>query len=392
MKSICLIYPPQPGLREPTAYAPLGLLYIAAALEKQNIPVRVVNLAGEPEEIPEADFYGISVLSANVPEVKHLCNLLRIQYPKSKIILGGPHCTAMRDQIFSQCQCDYVIDGEGEEVLPRLVKGTILYKYGVITAPRLYDLDKLAFPARHMLDFEQVFNRTGVLIRGADITTTIITSRGCPYHCAFCCKIRTNDGVRYRSPQNIIEELDEIHNRFECRRFRIVDDAFTVDRPRVIEICDLLKQRDYAFCCILRADTIQDEHILWQMKEAGIAEVSIGVESADPILLSLMNKRETIDEIETAIRLCNKVGIQVKAFLIEGLPGETPESILLTKAFMQRCRPDSYTLARFTPLPGSHIWNFPEKFGMNCGMISDWFYPDDNKSEFRKWLERGDWR
>lgn len=395
---VCLIYPPQPGLKEATAYAPLGLLYLASSLKQHNdINVKVVSLALNPDmEIPEAQYYGIPVLSANVSEVRQVCKRIRIKYPDADIVIGGPHCTAEPEKSLLDFECDFVIDGEGEYVFPEMIlkKPHNGHPYsGVIKAQRIYELDKLPFPDRDAFPFEHVFNRTGIHLPGEDIATTIVTSRGCPYHCAFCCKIRTTDGVRYRSPLNIFAEVEHIKCKYNCKRFRIVDDAFTVDRPRIEEICDLFEGRGYSFFCILRADTIQDSYIINRMKAMGVQEVSMGVESADPYILKLMNKRETIEEIETAVRLCQEAGIRVKVFLIEGLPGETPESTRMTMEFMKKCKPDGYTLSRFTPLPGSMIYNHPENFGIKLDDNADkWFYPDENKSEFRLYLEGRQWK
>ncbi len=393
IKSICLIYPPQPGLKEPIAYPPLGLMHIASNLKKYGVPVKLVSLAEGLRPLPEADFYGISVLSANYEEVKDVISQIWRDYPKSKIILGGPHPTALPKLVLEETRVNYVVEGEGEYCLIDIINGDI--SEGVVKVDRIYDLDDLPFPDRGMLPYDHVFNKTNIFLMGTDITTTIVSSRGCPYRCAFCCKLRMTEGVRYRSPGNFVAELEEVREKYGCRSFRVVDDAFSVDRARLLEICDLLVGRNFSLSVILRADTIQDRDVVDYMGLAGIRIISMGVESGDPEVLKSINKRETIEEMAQALRLCRNAGIETKVLLIEGLPGETPKSIQLTKQFMIDNKPDTYTLSKFTPLPGSLIWEHPENYDIKlsnyCNKVG-WFYPDSEKSEFRLWLESGVWK
>lgn len=392
----CLIYPPQPGLREPLSYAPLGLLYVAASMQVEGMPVQVLNLAAarslDEVRIPRADVYGITCLTATYAICRELIEQIRAQYPKARIVLGGPHPTALPEETLEESGADYVVDGEGEEVMPGIVSGK--YAPGVVKAPRLYDLDRLPLPARHLLQASEVQNLTGVYGPAGVPSSTIITSRGCPYRCAFCCRIRTTEGVRYRSPQSILAELETVRREYGISQFRVLDDAFSVDRYRLMDICDLLEGRGYTFNVILRADSIQDEHIIERMKAMGVREACMGVESADPAVLKLINKRESIEEISEVIRLLKAGGIRAKVFLIEGLPGETPQSIELVKTFMTDTRPDGYTLSRFTPLPGSDIYQHPHRFGLSDidKTLPGWFYPDEDKSDLRLWLESGVWK
>jgi len=244
--------------------------------------------------------------------------------------------------------------------------------------------------------------------------TTIVTSRGCPFRCAFCCKTRTTEGVRYRSPANIVAELEYLEAAYGIRQFRIVDDAFTVDRYRAEDFCERTAGRGWGFTTILRADSLRDLAMVRRLAAGGVHTASFGVESGSQAVLDRINKRETIDEIKQAIRWCREAGIVTKVFLIFGLPGETLDTIEQTKAFFREIRPDSYTLSSFQPLPGSAIYENPGKYGLTPlyrpGEYEDyWFYyePEDDtrgfhfdlplklrraRGELIRWLRKGDWK
>lgn len=431
--NVTLVNPPQTQLWNPLSYPPLGLLYIAAALEQAGIEVAVHNqphrtLEDQQDEIPAADIYGITCTSPNLPESARLTALLKARNPKSTVVVGGVHPTVDPLGTLNRTGADYVLDGEGERAFVEFVKHGSPGQ--VITAGRIYDLDSLPFPARHLLPREVIRDESGIH-SGEDATkkrrvaaaqaseadsqpaTTVITSRGCPFRCSFCAKTRVTEGVRFRSPQNIVAELDHLRDEYGIRHFRLVDDAVTMDRFRVADLMALTGPRGYRFTTILRADSIKGPEMVRQLYDGGVRIASFGVESGSPEMLQRINKRETVDEIKQSIRWCQEAGIKAKVFLIFGLPGETLETIEATKRFMQEAKPDSFTLSSFQPLPGSDIFEQPAKY--NIRPLYDWhqgqefwFYhePDEDRGfhfelpepvrkargDLIKWLRSGDWR
>ena len=344
-------------------------------------------------------------------------------------MIGGPHPTVDPHGTLRRTGADNVVDGEGEAIFPDFCRSPEGFSH-VVVAPRIYDLDSLAFPARHLLPREIIRDESGIH-SGEDATkkehvhaaiatdadgqasTTVLTSRGCPYRCAFCCKTRITGGVQLRSPANIVDELDYLRDEYGIRHFRLVDDAVTMDRFLMADLMALTGPRGYTFTTILRADSITDRKMVEQMYAGGVRTASFGVESGSEEILRRINKRESVREIRQAIRWCKNVGIKVKVFLIFGLPGETLETIEATKQFMRDAQPDSYTLSSFQPLPGSDIFEHPGNYDIaplydwRDGQAS-WFYHEPEgmdgfhfdlpeavrqaRGELITWLRNGEWK
>jgi len=276
--------------------------------------------------------------------------------------------------------------GEGEYALPDLVKtgdGPGIHDAGIIS-----DIDTLPFPSRTLFDMNVVVNKTGIhttAYKGSGEATTILTSRGCPYECAYCCKIPQTSKVRLRSPENIIDEIHQVMQTYNVCHFRFPDDMFTVSRSRVMKLCDLILNEglEIYWMCITRLDSV-DDALLEKMYAAGCREISCGVESGSQRMLNAMNKRTTVEKNKEGIAKIKASGMEVKEFLIFGFPGEDDESVNDTMQFVLDTRPDKVTLSTFVPLPGSDVWRNPEKYGID--IKSDWgeyyFYWDEGQ-EFR---------
>lgn len=403
---VCLINPPQPELWNPLAYPPLGLLYVAAPAKAMGHDVEILNLCENSIsdipgiEFPYADVYGITCTTPLFPAVKALTQALSRKFPESYIVLGGIHPTLFPNECLSDTDAHIIITGEGETAFAILLEAI---NYGdsiekIINAERIYNLDSLRFPARELMPDEIIQDTSGMHLIGFykrnNYSTTIMTTRGCPYSCAFCCKTPHTAGGRYRSPKNIVQEFKWLVERYNIHQFRIIDDMFTLDRPRLADIEREVRKENLEIYLntILRADSV-DEETARIMYDIGVRQASIGVESGSPEILKRINKRETIEEIENCIALCKKNNIKIRAFLIFGLPGETLETIEQTKAFMRRNQPDSYTLSSFVPLPGSDIANNPEKYGISIekqGFGGYWFYhePGDDSGFFLNYPNR----
>lgn len=387
MVKVVLINPPQEGLQNPTAYPPLGLCYLGSVLIEAGIKVEAVNLANSTtNEIPTGDFYAISCVSATYPEVVELSKNL-VKRDSGKVVIGGAHPSVMPIQTGIDSSCDYVISGEAEYALRDLVVGKINTQ--IIYAGIINNLDELPFPARHLFKKEEVVDYSG--IHGQENgkgATTIISSRGCPMKCSFCCRgHEMYSKFRFRSQRDIKREIEEIMDNYSISHFRFIDDAFTANSWRVSNLCEVLRGLGITWMCITRADWINRE-LLEAMKDAGCTEVDFGMESGSQWILNAMNKHIKVEQNINAVKLTRETGIRVKAYLMCDYPGETEKDITLTKRFMCEAKPDKYTLSSYTALPGSSI----------CNVITakKWFYPDTKGSgryvRFKKWLESEEWR
>lgn len=366
---VLLINPPQTQLKDPRAYIPLGLAYLASVLEESGVEVEVLNLANEKNvektAFPEADWYGITCTTATYRTVKTLVQLLK---PKGKVVVGGPHPSVEPDETLSDMQPDHVVTGEAEFLFRDLVLGKLprklTYNAGIVK-----DLDTLPIPARHLFKYEDVVDYSGIHGQEKGVpATTIISSRGCPFNCNFCCKNHLMyQRYRYRSANNVKSELKYLQDRYGIEHVRFVDDEFTLNNKRVKALCNEISDLKMTWVCITRVDTTSIS-TLKDMKKGGCVEVHVGVESGSNRLLELMNKKVTAKTLLKGIKKIKDARLRVKTYLMYGYPGETEEDRELTLTFLRKAKPDKFTVSMFTPLAGSKT----SKSIANVG----WYYPD----------------
>lgn len=359
-----LINPPRKYLIEPEAQAPMGLLYIAAVLEQEGWEVQYVDLAFT-DEIPEADLYGITATSADYPDAIKIARKLR-RRQNGLVVLGGRHATGMRGKVDGAF--DVVVVGEGEHSIQKIVHNwpTVLALAGqgyIIKGSPVEDLDTIPFPARRLLPVQgkNIFAYKERYWEGE--TTCLLTMRGCPYKCAFC--TAGGERVRYRSVDNVIAEIEHIIETYGIREFRLSDDTFTLNRKRLLKLLPRMKECDIFWRASIRAYPL-DLELLELMADSGCVELSYGIESGDQRVLDRVNKGITLEQSEKAMKWSKEAGMTVRALMVAGLPGETPESAYKTIEFMERTRQywDIAALTNFVPLPGSPIWNEPDRFGV----------------------------
>lgn len=275
----------------------------------------------------------------------------------------------MPEETLTDFKCDAVCVGERELTLMELIRGGkkqdfslvkgLCYLMGqtpVFSRPRdlIQNLDILPFPARHF------FNETDIVMSNRLSNSTlrmthIMISRGCPFSCYFCATSQTIP--RYRSGKNVRSELEYLIRRYGIQGFAIVDDNFIVNKKKVTEICDVIADLELKWSALSRVDTV-NQKLLERMKTAGCLEIKFGVESGSETILRAMNKNITREMIMMAITTAYALGINVKVFFMHGFPGENTETTRETIYLLERLRPMilRVSLFRFTPLPGSHIY------------------------------------
>ncbi len=377
MTKVCLINPPQTELRAPKAYMPLGLAYIAATLLDSGIDTKVLNLSDvnnlDSVKIPDADWYGITCVSATYKPVIELCKLI-----DGKTVIGGVHPTVEPEQTLKDTGADFVVTGEGDYIFRDLVAGRIKPTSRILEGGVIEDLNIVPFPARHLFPYNEVVNKDGILgCEKGVASSSIITARGCPYRCSFCVKGHEMfSRFRYRSTENIRAELAHLVADYGVEHVRILDDTFTMIKKRVMDLCPKIEDLGITWACITRADRIDNE-MLATMKKAGCIEVNIGIETGSERLLKLMNKSETVETYIKASEKIRNAGMLFKPFLMYDFPTETREDREATLKLVRKLKPDKFTLSKFTLLPGSDMWISPEKYGIPK-VHQSYFYPDDN--------------
>ena len=356
--TIELIHPPHPESIEDRLDAPLGLLYIASTLESEDHNVKINDLSGIPQKkwkIGEADIYGITTYAPSVSISEEIAGLCKKKNKDSKIVVGGAHPTAIPKEMSSIF--DIVVIGEGElaflDIIADFPNNKRYYQ-----RPLERKLDLYPDPAYHLVDLS-TYKRT----IGGKTSLTTLTSRGCPFRCSFCGLDDSHKIVKKRSPENVVEEIKELKEKYGITRYNFQDDTFTMDKKRLYKMLDLIKPLNIGFRAHGRAGLDKKEDYV-KLKEAGCDLIAWGIESGSQEILDKMNKQSTVQNNEDVIKWAKEAGITSRAFFILGFPGETEETIEETKAFIERTDPDQYFVSNFIPYPGTDVWNNPKKYGV----------------------------
>lgn len=360
---VALVNPPSPYLSDDRAQAPMGLLYLAANLEKYDHQVSIVDLAGDPRWKDSmlkvsADVVGASCTTPNVPIVKDIFALS----PRNCLkIAGGAHPTSLPKESLFELGCHAVVKGEGEVILPKIITEYELTGHlrQQIYDGGLVDLDKIPLPARHLLDL-RAFNPEMEGNRAA----CVWSSRGCHRRCGFCTKL-TGNKVRFRKVSLFIDEIKLLVDRYGFKNFIIMDDNFCLNQRRAKLVCQQIvkEEIDINIRAVLRADSATPSLMKW-LSKAGVTEISYGVETGSQRMLNMMQKDTTVEVQKNAIKITKAEGILAKIYLIVNFPEETDDTVSETKDFVLDTEPDKYLLQQFIPYPNCDVWLHPKKYGV----------------------------
>lgn len=366
----------------------LGLGYLAAVLEREGFPVRIIDapILGyrQREIIKEAKEFnptiiGLSSTTREFPTTLRLASSLKKYFPESLIVVGGPHVTVTPKQTMKHQCFDLAVLGEGEKTLVELLKSLekgeslerikgIVFKKGkktIITPPRPFikNIDTIPFPARHLLPPLEKCRPTPNSYQNFPVGT-IMTSRGCPFRCTFCARNVFGNQARLRSPKNVVEEMEVLVKKYGAREIRVWDDTFNLDPHRVIEICREILKRNlkFSWTCQARVNFVNSGMLDW-MKKAGCWQISYGIESGNQAILNKIKKGATLEMARQAVAKTKKAGIEVKGFFMLGLPGETEETMQETIDFAKKLDPDFATFCITLPFPGTEIYQEAIKTG-----------------------------
>jgi radical SAM superfamily enzyme YgiQ (UPF0313 family) len=377
---LILILPPSPWLLSDRDQPVTGILYVSSWLKLHGHDVTVCDLAGIPEEhwhIPVGDVYGVTGTTPHFPYIRKIIEKIRRREPNKMIVAGGVHATALPQHILDKTQADVIVVGEGEHTMLEIMDGVPLEKInGVMTRdfrnpPRQPEknLDKFPFPDREGLDYFDYMVPDTYKYLGTEREGSIMTARGCPFECAYCASpILYSRIVKYRSPENVYEELKYLKEYYGMGLCNFVDDTFVMNKQRVSDICDLIRPLDIKWFFLTRVDCI-DEDLFKKMVDVGCQSVTYGFESGSDRILESLRKKCTIAQADNAIKISKRAGLKIRGQLMVGLPGETDEDVELTADFI-RNHPeiDSLGLHVFQPFPGSAVWNENDLFQYDIDM------------------------
>jgi anaerobic magnesium-protoporphyrin IX monomethyl ester cyclase len=399
-----------------------AVAYLSEFLENHDIETRVLDLTLEKftnfERVYEKqiakmiDFFkpnliGYPIFSFKYRYVYALITYIKKKHPDIPVVVGGPHVSTFKQRVLEECpEIDFGVVLEGEETLleicrdldPNQINGLVFRDGGKVCyrkeRPFINDLDTVPFPKYKRFDLTQYIKEK-----------TIFSSRGCPYRCSFC-PVKTASGriMRYRSPINVVDEIEYWYLQ-GIKQFDFQDDNFTLDRKRVVDICDQIEKRHLKNLLLrcsngIRADKT-DLSLLRYMKKVGFRSVGLGVESVSPEVLVEMNKSEKIEIIDEAVNNLCELDYDVHLFFIVGLPKETAKGLENMEAFALKYPILKANFYNPVPYPGTQLHDYlkskalllvdSEEYLNDHSNYSDqilFVTPELSSIERQRWLKR----
>ncbi|MCX6355696.1 MAG: radical SAM protein [Candidatus Aureabacteria bacterium] len=388
MQRALLIYPPtglydrfdrcQAPIESETVFMirpPMDLAYMAAALENAGIECRIQDYPAQRKgwDSLEGDLkdYSPDILIAStvVPTFEEDCRALKIAKDINPAITTIVKGIISKDngkkEMTRHGEIDIIIRGEPEFTVAEIAQGDALSHITGITyrdgsnihvnppRPDLKNLDELPFPARHLLN-----NDLYLMPDTGKRMGLVITSKGCPFGCIFCLVGPLyGNKVIYRSPQSLVNEIEQCVREYTIHDFWFRSDTFTMKKSWVLDVCRLIieKRLPIRWATNSRVDTIDGERLDW-MKRAGCFAVGFGIESGSQEILDRMKKGITLDQCRQAVKLCKDKGILTYLFYMIGLPWESKETVRQTVAFAKELDGDISNFSIAYPFPDSELY------------------------------------
>ena len=401
---ILLVNPPVPqSYYNREFYAPSSLLYLGAVLKKNGDEIQILDMkALKPDDYDnpmpyyektfintvnrfKPELIGIGCLfSGNFPDLLHFSVLSKENFNEIPIVIGGIHPTIYAEKILYECpSIDWVILAEGEESIVQMVNrikdgsynfedidGFAYRKNGkIIVNPKtqyIQDLNSLPFPAYDLINIEDYYEDTSDWHnpKNLPINTSlpIISSRSCPNRCNFCSMYMVM-GPRWRPrpPKNVVDEIEYLYNKYNLHHFSIMDDNFTLNKKRTLEICkDIIRRGlDIQFETPngISINTLDGE-VMNALVSAGLIRVYLAIESGSEYIRNkVMGKHLSTEKIYEIIDLTKQYKqLYVKAYFIIGMPEETHTTLEETYNMIKKINVDRIYLHNIIPFPGTKVF------------------------------------
>ncbi len=365
---------------------PLDLAYLAGALEKTGDSVLIIDSdaehLSEEETLLRIQAFNPDVIigSISLPSYRRDCDFLKKVHKRSDIpVIGhtGIAHTPLLQEILQRSGASYLLRGDVEPILGNILRGmerrsTVRLDSSGLRAEESFitsDLDSIPFPSRHLLKND----RYGYELLGSPVTT-MQTSRGCPYSCAYYCPYPLVQGKEWRgrTPGNVLAEMSEIVSRYGISKILFRDAVFTLDRRRVQDLCARIIKADFKveWWCETRVDRL-DHELLEQMAHAGCRGINIGVETGDENLLQKRAKPGmNFKELRRLHAEARKLGIRLHFLFMLGFPEDTRSTLFNTYSLLHELCPGSIGVTYVTPYPGTPLYE--EALGQNLILTEDY--------------------
>ncbi len=365
---------------------PLGLAYMAAVLlehgysvsaEDFNVSSFTPERAAAILERSAPRILGISVNTETYLNGLRLAEVAKKVDPGIAVVMGGPHASVLYRDVASQKNVDIVVRGEGEYTLLELA-GCLIRKQGSLAEvkgiayqqdgrlrvtperPFMSDPDELPFPARELFPLP-MYDQPGQVL---------MSRGGCPFNCVFCAVNNIWGGVRrFRSAENVLREIQQVGESMGVGEIGFADDTFTLNRHRVLDLCEksrrLRQHFPWGWTCTTRADLV-DRELLERMRDAGCHRITYGVETGSQEVLDSVGKRMTLDQVRSAVRTALDLRMGVLCSFMFPHPWDTEETIREQGRFMRELveMGATTTMALTTPFPGTDYYDRAEELGI----------------------------
>ena len=369
---------------------PLGLCYLGGTLREMGYEIEIYDPHIEnydkfsKEELPQALKSAIenkirtgdhTILGISSPYfytylwAHYISEISKAAAPEKKVIMGGGYPSMVPEIVMKDTNVDYVVIGEGEMVLAKLVdkiaKGLapggvdgVAYRQDgkLIVVPKktfIEDVNSISHPAWDLVDVERYFKFQGKR------KLNVISSRSCPYLCTFCSSYKTwGRGFRKRTAEDILSEVVYLRDTFAIAEIGFVDDNMTVDKDRFMEIAKGLKAMGLKWTINNISSFTTDREMLIAMKEGGCDTIAIAVESANKKTLKSLKKPVDLEKTIDLLKECRRINLRCNMLLISGLPYETKEEMLETLNYAEKAGADWYVISMLVPFPGTDVYEY----------------------------------
>jgi radical SAM superfamily enzyme YgiQ (UPF0313 family) len=377
---VLLLVPPGINYNTP----PLGLLYLAATLEENDISVKVLdaalnnlNLEQTFSEVRKISpkIVGITVCTPDYPIIDKFACLLKRAIPQIIMVFGGPHPTLDPEGVLASEYVDFAVRGEGEYTFWELCRIILNGESSQLSSvqglsyrsdsretvnnpdrPLIQDLDELPLPSRHLVPLMRYRNYGRVYKRKP--VGVMITSRGCPLQCIFCAHEIFGRRYRFMSAKRMIEEIKLLQRDYGVKEILFREDNFTANRKRVLDFCDIILREkiDITWMCLADANSIT-EQLAEKMKEAGCWHVGIGVESGNQEIQKVLKKNLNLEHVKRVFDFLHKAGLKTLAFFMIGNYADDSTTIKQTIKYAKGLNTDFAIFTVTTPFPKTELFD-----------------------------------
>jgi anaerobic magnesium-protoporphyrin IX monomethyl ester cyclase len=393
----------------------IGMAYLLAVAKKLGLKARYMDMVMEGFSVEQLLDYvtktrpaliGFTAFTIQIRTAGIIASRIKSEAPGAIICVGGPHATAIPQQTLEEFPAfDFVVCGEGEELLPKLfvslggedglakLPGVLTRKGGDVSWNPIANLDALPFPAWEEFDLSKY---PGTYPHRTRLELPMVSERGCPYRCVFCCR-SLGDALRRRSVHSVITEIERNIEEFKCESIAFLDETFVLNMKWADEFFTAMLARGLnkkiTWSCSTRVSNTSPE-LLRRMREAGCYYVFFGLESADDAALKHIKKGVTVEQIRNAVKWAKQAGIVPVGSFIIGLPGDTEEHAFKAIELAEELELYSVTFPIAVPFPGTELREMALKneYGMRI-VSNNWDHygkqdPGVMESEDLSWSRR----